>query len=154
MEWVERVQIKAKGSQRNGCLLFYLLENEILLVFHKNFEELVIFMVVIFFLNMQETCDITDAISSKNQYEPYILLHGDYKRPVQAFLITDCRAVCEVNIHDIPLILMCAFFIYNIHYTKGCANVYLFLEHSILNITHKTLPPSVDYFLASLQAHT
>ena len=82
-------------------------------------------MVVIFFFNMQETCDMTNAIATKKQNEPHILLHGQFKRPVQAFLITDCCAVCKVDLHDIPLILLCAFF-YNIHYTKGCANVYIY----------------------------
>ena len=102
---------------------------------------------------MQETCDISEAVQTKKQSEPYILLHGDYKDPSQAFLITDCHAVCEIEVKDIPVTLLCAFFVFNICYTKGCVNVYKFLEHSVLSMAHKKLPPTVDHFLASLHSH-
>lgn len=92
-------------------------------------------------------------MSSKKQNEPYVLVHGSYKDPKQSFLITDRRVVCEVDIKDVPLALMSAFFVYNICYTKGCDNVYAFLEHSVLGLSHKKLSPSVDHFLAALHVH-
>ena len=81
-------------------------------------------------LSLQETCDIEEAVQNKGQTEPYVLLVGSYMEPTQAFLIID-----------------------NICYTRGCANVYAFLEHSLFNIPHKKLPPSVDHFLATLHVH-
>ena len=85
--------------------------------------------------------------------EPYALVVGTYQDPQQTFLIVDSNITTEIDFRDIPLILMCAFFVFNIHYTKGCNNVYLFFEHSLLNIKKKQFPPSVAHFLASLHSN-
>ena len=53
---------------------------------------------------------------------------GDYSQAEQAFLVTDQNVIMEVNLEEIPLILMSAFFIYNICYPVGCSNFYAFLE--------------------------
>ena len=94
-----------------------------------------------------------EAISSKKQSEPYVLF-GSYKEPQQAFIIADYQVLSEISIDDAPLALLCCFFVFNICYnTKGCSNVYCFLEHSLFCINHKQLPPSVSHFLASLHVH-
>ena len=82
-------------------------------------------------LSLQETCDIEEAVQNKGQTEPYVLLVGSYMEPTQAFLIIDCQVVCEVTLDDVPLALLSSFFVFNICYTRGCANVYAFLEHSL-----------------------
>ena len=92
-------------------------------------------------------------IPGKRQSEPYVLIMGTYQKPKQSFLIVDSHMVVEVNCEDIPLILMCAFFVFNICYTKGCNNFFLFLEYSLLNFRTKKLSTSVSHFLASLHTH-
>ena len=92
-------------------------------------------------------------ISEKGQGEPYVLIIGTYKEPQQAFLIVDSQVITEVDCKDILLILMCMFFIFNIRYTKGCNNFYLFCEYSVLNLVDKKFPTSVSHFLASLHCN-
>ena len=79
---------------------------------------------------------------------------GTFKAPKQSFLIIDGEIVDEIELQDIPLMLLSSFFVFNICYTRGCSNVYTFLEHALFNLQHKKLPPSVEHFLASLQVHT
>ena len=78
---------------------------------------------------------------------------GTFKAPKQSFLIIDGEIVDEIELQDIPLVLLSSFFVFNICYTRGCSNVYTFLEHALFNLHHKRLPPSVEHFLASLQVH-
>lgn len=68
----------------------------------------------------------------------------------QAFLVTDCQVVSEVNIMDIPLILMAAFFIFNICYPPGCGNFYAFLEVYTLGFDLSKASTTVRHFVSSL----
>ena len=92
-------------------------------------------------------------IKEKGQKEPYVAVLGSFKFPKQSFLIIDGEIVNEVELQDIPLVLLSSFFVFNICYTRGCSNVYTLLEHVLFNLQHKRLPPSVEHFLASLQVH-
>lgn len=40
---------------------------------------------------------------------PYILVVGDLREPMQAFLVADCQVITEVELMDIPLVLMSVF---------------------------------------------
>lgn len=93
-------------------------------------------------------------IKQKDQKEPYVLVLGSFKLPKQAFLIVDDEVVSEIEIQDIPLALLSSFSVFNICYTKGCNNVYTFLERALLNLYHKEVPPSIDHFLAALHVHS
>ncbi len=62
---------------------------------------------------MQGCSNIIDVASANSNLAPYILVVGDYSQAKQAFLVTDQHVILEVNLVDIPLILMSAFFIYN-----------------------------------------
>ena len=77
---------------------------------------------------MQGCSNITSVAAENGNLSPYILIVGDYLEPRQAFLVTDRQVVSEVNIVDIPLVLMAAFFIFNICYPPSCGNFYAFLE--------------------------
>ncbi len=69
----------------------------------------------------------------------------------QAFLVVDKVIVCECTpIENIPLLLLSAFFCFNIHYPQGCNNFYAFMEYVFLNKNSK-LPASVKHFIACLK---
>lgn len=71
---------------------------------------------------------------------------------MQSFLIVDKIVVCEVkNFIEIPLYLLSALYSFNICYTPGCTNFYLFLEFVFLNFTGKS-PSSVKHFIAALSS--
>jgi len=65
------------------------------------------------------------------------MIVGNYARPAQTFLITDCFVVCEIEIKVVPLALLSALFVYNIKYPKGCWNAYTFLEYALFSLNHK-----------------
>ena len=71
----------------------------------------------------------------------------------QAFLVTDKRIVTEVAFPDIPLILLAAYFGYNICYPKGCINLFTFLEVMLLKIKTTKTTITVNNLLSSLSAH-
>lgn len=71
----------------------------------------------------------------------------------QAFLVTDKRIVTEIDFQDIPLILLAAYFGYNICYPKGCVNFFVFLEVMLLKIKTTKASITVHNLLSSLSAH-
>ena len=78
----------------------------------------------------------------KGQKSPYTLLTSS-KEQLQAFLIVDKSLVCDCStLSVIPLMLISAFFSFNVQYPTGCSNYFSFLEHILLNTTNK-LPASV-----------
>ena len=88
----------------------------------------------------------TEANESNSQSQPYVLLHGDCRKPAHAFLVTDCNAMCEV---DISLLLLSAFCTTFITRMVAGMNIHLFLQHSVLSYYQQELPPNPIYhFLA------
>ena len=64
--------------------------------------------------------------------------------------MVDKEIVMDVCVDDIPLILMSAFFIFNIHYPVGCTNFYTFLEAFTLGFSLEKASPTVKHLVASL----
>ena len=75
---------------------------------------------------------------------------GDQENPTQAFLVVDREIVTEVNIEDIPFTLMSSFFVFNIHYPKGCNNFYAFMEVYTLGFLLSKASPTVKHFATAL----
>ena len=67
--------------------------------------------------------------------------------------MTDCKIVCEFNVNDIPIILMAAFFVFDIYYPPGCKNYYSFLEVIVLDYPISKASPSVKHLYSSLSIH-
>ena len=87
----------------------------------------------------------------KSQPQPYLLSTGDINCCNQLFLIVDCEIVCEVPMDCIPFILLLSYFVYNICYVKGCANMYSFFEVIFLDANADKSPASIKHFLTALQ---
>ena len=68
----------------------------------------------------------------------------------EAYLVVDKRIIDQVEIGDIPFVLMAAFFVYNICYPKGCSNFYSFLEIIALKYSPEKASPTVKYFLSRI----
>ncbi len=101
--------------------------------------------------SLQVSSDI-NSLASSNQAEPHAIIIGDHKSQEQAFLIVDKKVVCEIPINDIPIFLLAIFYILNIEYPSGCANVYSFLEVALLSVSEPqvVINPSVNNLLARL----
>ena len=51
--------------------------------------------------------------------------HSDVK---DAFLVIEKKIICKIPHADLPLALLAAFYVFNMHYPEGCNNIYFFLR--------------------------
>ncbi len=100
---------------------------------------------------MQNTADLNSEARKRAQNEPYLLCCGDVCQPEQIYLVIEREIICEVKNEDTPYALLSAFFVFNIEYTLGCTNVYLFLEKTLLGVEGKPTP-TVAHFMSALAA--
>ena len=83
--------------------------------------------------------------------QPYILVIGEPDSYTQCFLVTDGQIVFEIEkVQNIPLILLAAYFAFNIQYPDGCKNFYAFLEVVFLNVASSKVAASVKHVLSAL----
>ena len=64
----------------------------------------------------------------RKQPQPHLFGIGTLAEPEQYFLVIDCIIIGEVKVEQLPLILLAAYFVFNICYVKGCSNMFSFLE--------------------------
>ena len=77
----------------------------------------------------------------KISYNRILLVVGHIDEYEQCFLVTDKMIIFEVKkVELIPLILLAAYFGYNIEYPAGCRNFYLFLEVFFLKAASTNVP--------------
>ena len=75
---------------------------------------------------------------------------GDVQDALQAFLVIDHQVVTEMEFRDIPLLLMSAYFVFNICYPHGCNNFYTLMEIFTFKFSVNRASPTVKYLVASL----
>ena len=95
--------------------------------------------------------NITDVAAQHNNLAPYILTIGYVKEATQNFLVVDQQVIMEVQTCDIPIVIMSAFFVFNIRYPHGCANLYSFMEIFVLNFGTAKASTTVKHFMACLK---
>lgn len=90
-------------------------------------------------------------MQERQQAEPYIIIIvvGTMGDPSQAFLV-DCHVIGEVELNKIPLVLLAAYFMFNICYCKGCNNMYLYLEVLCLDANASKISPTVKHLITAL----
>ena len=82
---------------------------------------------------------------------PYILMTGTLREPGQAFLVVDKNIINEIKDFDnIPLILLSAYFVFNIKYPTGCNNFFSFLEILLLKYPINKASITVKHFFTSI----
>lgn len=87
-------------------------------------------------------------IAEKGQMEPYVLVADD-----RAVLVVDCKVIGEVpNSDDYCILLISAYFVFNICYMTGCNNFFTLFEILLFKSTCKPdgVSLSVRYLLTSL----
>ena len=67
--------------------------------------------------------------------QPIAIVRGTVGNPKDAYIAVDSEVLCQVPLDIIPFILLCAFYVFNIHYTPGCTNLFSFLEFYFLEVT-------------------
>ena len=104
----------------------------------------------LFQCSLQGCTNVTEVAAGNENLAPYVLVVSDQQEAMQTFLIVDRQVVMEVQLENVPLILMSAFFVFNIHYPVGCSNFYAFLEVYTLGFALAKASPTVKHFAPSL----
>ena len=79
--------------------------------------------------------------------EPYVAVCGE---DLKAYLVVDKQVIDRVNIENLPITLLSAFFVYSICYPKGCVNFYTFLEITMLHYSAEKAPASIKHLLTKI----
>ncbi len=53
-----------------------------------------------------------------------------------AYLVLEKQIVCKLPPDELPLGLLAAFYVFNVHYPDGCSNLYSFFESALLQKKH------------------
>ena len=80
---------------------------------------------------------------------PMIIIIGEYRNPIQAFLVCEKTIICEITTQELPIYLLASYYIFNMCYPKGCNNFYAFIEEGIFDLKVKN---SVGTCLTRLNA--
>lgn len=91
-----------------------------------------------------------EVAATNTNLAPYILVVGDRDEAQQSFLVVDRQVVCETKTEDIPLVLMSAFFVFNVCYPPGYSNFYTFMEVFTLGFAITKASPTVKHFVSGL----
>lgn len=61
------------------------------------------------------------------------MIRGTFENPKDGFLVVEKTFLAKIpSIMDVPLILLAAFYIFDMQYTIGLTNLYTFLEYYLL----------------------
>ena len=119
--------------------------NIVLRILVLDYSELNLLLFFFVFVLLQGSSCLEDVIRGKQQ-SPYFFITSS---PRQALLIVDKSVVCDCKVEDVALLLISAFFCFNICYTPGCHNFFAFLGCIFLGSKAK-VPASVKHLLAAL----
>ena len=76
-----------------------------------------------------------EAVEAVPTAQPCLIVRGQLDAIEDAVLVMEKKAVSTFNPEEAPLVLLGAFYAYNVHYTEGCKNFYTFFE--VLFLKHK-----------------
>ena len=79
-------------------------------------------------LYMQDGENVKEVIRAVPTTQPCLVIKGKLESIQDALLIIEKDAVTKPNPKDAPLILLSAFYTFNMHYTEGCKNFIVFLK--------------------------
>ena len=81
-----------------------------------------------------------------------MIIRGDLEKEIeQAVLIAEKQIICTFDPRDIALVLLSAFYVFNIHYTEGCTNFYSALEAMLLKQKPPPRKTRLNAFLSRLE---
>ncbi len=82
---------------------------------------------------MQEGVSFKETILAVPIAQPCIIVRGQLDQFEEAVLVIEKKLVTTFNPKEAQLLLLGAFYTFNMHYTKGCSNFYTFFKVVFLN---------------------
>lgn len=99
---------------------------------------------------MQENEYINSAINQLKTLTPLVIIKGTLTDPKCAYLTTEKELLFEVPIKEIPLVLLASFYVFDMKYTQGFTNVFMFLEHYFLGLQVPKEKTKINNFISQL----
>ncbi len=91
---------------------------------------------------------LKDAVQDVPTAQPCIIIRGSLGKVKDAVLVVERKIVSSFPPNETPLVLVGAFYAFNMHYTEGCKNFYSFLEVVFFKCK---LPPRLSALVAKLK---
>ena len=73
---------------------------------------------------------------------------GDVK---EVFLVAESQIICKVDPNEAPLLLLGAFYAFNMAYPKGLETMYAFLEYILLSKKPSKMSTLLSNFITTLK---
>ena len=83
--------------------------------------------------------------------QPCLVVRGSISHIKEAALVVEKKIVTTMRAEEAPLILLSAFYAFNMHYTEHCSNFYTFFEVIFFNGQRPSKKPRLTALLARLQ---
>ena len=99
---------------------------------------------------MQENESTKSYISHLKIMTPLAIIKGTITDPKHAYLTTKKEYLFEFPIKEIPLMLLASFYVFDMKYTHGLTNVFMFLEHYFLGLRVPKEKTKVHNFISQL----
>ena len=72
---------------------------------------------------------MSEAVASVLVAQPCVIIKGKLSGDIkEAILVVEKKIVCSFPAKDTILILVSAFYVFNMHYTVGCTNLFSFFD--------------------------
>ena len=99
---------------------------------HRNWKCRLSYLLLLYCLVMLHTCRVQRQLLTsclgRNSQSHIFWLWGRWSKCSKCSWSMDNDIVTEIELSNVPLCLLAAYFVFNIQYPKGCKNVYTFLE--------------------------
>ena len=102
------------------------------------------------FFVAQEGDSIMEAVEAVPTAQPCIVVRGRLDGIKDTVLVVERKAVTTFPPCEAPLLLLGAFYCYNMHYTEGCKNLYSFFEVVFLKRNKPSKKTRLTAILAKL----
>ena len=72
---------------------------------------------------------MSEAVSSISVAQPSVIVKGKLSSNIkEAILVVEKKIICLFPAKDTTLLLISAFYVFNMHYTVGCTNLFSFFD--------------------------
>ena len=103
-------------------------------------------------LSVQVTSNVQE-VAADAQIPPSLLVLGESHMAKEMFLMAENTVIFKLKrIVEAPLILISAFYSYNMFYPNGTENFYTFLEYVILDKKPTKLSANLSHFISILKS--
>ena len=99
---------------------------------------------------MQNGESVKEVLQQVPTAQPCVIVRGGFTAIKEAILVVEKKTITTFPPKELPLILLSAFYAYNMHYTEGCKNLYSFLEVVLLNRNKPTKQTRLSAVIAQL----